>query len=401
MPQQEPNPQRRRVLLGSTGLLAAPWLALSHPKQAHSQAQTHPTATQTASHRTAPAPAPALRPRPLGFPRDHGTHNDTRTEWWYLTGHAQDSAGRALGFQVTFFRSRVDGTQSLLGRLAARQLLFAHAAITDVHAGQLRHDQRIARWNGEPPTPGLPSERGVFASAQDTHVQLRDWFIQRLPSGAYTTRISGDTIGIDISATPTQPLLLQGDSGFSRKGPNPAQASFYVTQPQLAVQGQLSLGNQRFQVQGTAWLDHEWSESLLHPDAVGWDWIGMNLFNGDSLTAFRLRRTDGSALWAGGSFRRAGAASALSFAPQQVQFTPLRHWTSPRTRARYPVEWRVNTPGAAPYTVKAVIDPQELDSSASTGTVYWEGLSDLLNERSQPVGRGYLEMTGYAERLVL
>ena len=95
--------------------------------------------------------APVLQPRPLRFPRDHGTHNATRTEWWYLTGHAQDAAGRAFGFQVTFFRSRVDAAQSLPGRLAARQLLFAHAAITDVQGGQLHHDQRIARWNGQPP----------------------------------------------------------------------------------------------------------------------------------------------------------------------------------------------------------------------------------------------------------
>ncbi|MDP3922109.1 MAG: carotenoid 1,2-hydratase [Hydrogenophaga sp.] len=385
MPQEKHNPQRRSVFMGGTSLLAAPWLALA------------PAATASTP---SPSSALVLRPRPLVFPRDHGTHNDTRTEWWYLTGHAQDAAGRALGFQVTFFRSRVDGTHTLPGRLAARQLLFAHAAITDVQAGKLWHDQRIARWNGEPPAPGLPTERGVFASAQDTHVVLRDWSIQRQPNGAYATRIQSDQLRIDLSATPTQPLLLQGDNGFSRKGPDPAQASFYVTQPQLAVQGQLGFGSQRFQVQGTAWLDHEWSEALLHPDAVGWDWIGMNLFNGDSLTAFRLRRADGSALWAGGSWRSATASTASSFEPHQVEFTPLRHWISPRTRARYPVEWRIQTPDAL-YTVKAVIDPQELDSSASTGTVYWEGLSDLLDQQGQPVGRGYLEMTGYAQRLVL
>jgi predicted secreted hydrolase len=398
MPPQAPNSQRRRVLLSGTGLLAVPWLALVHPIQA--QTQTTPAPDQT----TSPTPAPVLRPRPLVFPRDHGTHNETRTEWWYLTGHAQDAAGRAFGFQVTFFRSRVEGTHTLPGRLVARQLLFAHAAITDVQAGQLWHDERLARWNGEPPAPGLPTERGVFASTQDTHVVLRDWSIQRQPNDAYATRIQSDALRIDLRATPTQPLLLQGDNGFSRKGPDPAQASFYVTHPQLAVQGQLGFGSQRFQVQGTAWLDHEWSEALMHPDAVGWDWIGMNLFNGDSLTAFRLRRADGSALWAGGSWRSAAAPTASSFAPNEVEFTPLRHWTSPRTGARYPVAWRVSVPSAAGttvYTVKAVIDPQELDSSASTGTVYWEGLSDLLDSQGQPVGRGYLEMTGYAQRLVL
>ncbi|MFN7123182.1 MAG: lipocalin family protein, partial [Hydrogenophaga sp.] len=43
----------------------------------------------------------------------------------------------------------------------------------------------------------------------------------------------------------------------------------------------------------------------------------------------------------------------------------------------------------------------ELDSRQGTGTVYWEGLSDLFDSNGQRVGRGYLEMTGYAQRLVL
>jgi predicted secreted hydrolase len=371
---------RRRVLLSGAGLLTLP--------TARAQAPAH-------------RPGDMLQPRALTFPRDHGSHNETRTEWWYLTGHGQTAEGRAFGYQITFFRSRVDEAQPLQSRLAARQLLFAHAAITDVQGAKLWHDDRIARWNGLLPAQ---LERGVFASETDTQVVLRDWSFQRLPDGRYRSTIQGGDIDIDLTATPAQGLLLQGDEGFSRKGPAPAQSSFYITHPQLAVQATLTVRGQRFSVQGTAWLDHEWSEAVLASDAVGWDWIGMNLFNGDSLTAFRLRRQDGSALWAGGSFRRTAEASAplggQRFAANAVQFEPQRSWTSPLTRATYPVTWRVTTP-AGRFTVRAVIDAQELDSRQSTGTIYWEGLSDLLDEQGTRVGRGYLEMTGYAKRLVL
>ncbi|MBA4264705.1 MAG: carotenoid 1,2-hydratase, partial [Comamonadaceae bacterium] len=260
---------RRRVLLGSAGLLILP--AVWAQPMAHQ-------------------PGDVLQPRPLVFPRDHGSHNETRTEWWYLTGHGQDAKGRPFGYQITFFRSRVDEAQSLQSRLAARQLLFAHAAITDVQEAKLWHDDRIARWNGLPPAQ---TERGVFASERDMHVVLRDWTFQRLADGRYRSRIEGGDITLDLTATPAQDLLLQGEQGFSRKGPEQAQSSFYVTHPQLAVQADLTVRGQRFDVQGTAWLDHEWSEAVLAPDAVGWDWIGMNLFNGDSLTAFQLRRQDG------------------------------------------------------------------------------------------------------------
>lgn len=348
-----------------------------------------------------PAPARELAPRPLVFPRDHGSHNDTRTEWWYLTGQARDRDGREFGFQLTFFRSRVDGTEALGSRLTARHLLFAHAAITDVQGGRLWHDQRIARWNGDAPAH---TERAVFASTADTHVAIRDWWLRRQADGHYVCQAQGAEVQIDLAATPTQAWLLQGDQGFSRKGPEPAQASFYVSHPQLAVRGTLGLQGRRFEVQGTAWLDHEWSEALMHPEAVGWDWFGMNLFDGHCVTAFQLRRQDGSKLWAGGSFRAAGSAQSATdiyrFRPGELDWVPQRHWTSPRTRARYPVEWIVRTP-ADFYTVKAVIDPQELDGQASTGTVYWEGLSNLFDSNGNHVGRGYLEMTGYAKRLVL
>ena len=51
------------------------------------------------------------------------------------------------------------------------------------------------------------------------------------------------------------------------------------------------------------------------------------------------------------------------------------------------------------YTVKALVDPQEIDARQSTGTVYWEGLAELLASNCQPVGHGYLEMTGYMKKL--
>ncbi len=349
--------------------------------------------TATLAAATGWAPAHALALRALRFPRDHGAHPDLRTEWWYLTGQATDAAGRLLGFQVTFFRSRVDEAQRLQSRLAARQLLFAHAAITDVTGQRLQHDQRIARWNGE------PAARPNFAALDDTHVAIGDWQLKRQADGSYSTQVRGDALAISITATPTQALLLQGDKGLSRKGPDASQASYYYSQPQLAVQGTLTLGRENLRITGKAWLDHEWSEALLHRDAVGWDWFGMNLEDGHSVTAFQLRRADGSALWAGGSFRPRQGDTYI-FSPGEVNFQPRRHWTSPLTGARYPVEWVVRTP-ADFYTVRALVDAQELDSRASTGTVYWEGLSDLLDSNGQRVGRGYLEMTGYARRLRL
>jgi predicted secreted hydrolase len=335
--------------------------------------------------------AQALPEKSLVFPRDHGAHPDFRTEWWYITGHAKDAAGREFGFQVTFFRFRVPGTQDMRSAFAAKQLIMAHAAITDVQNKKLHHDQRSARMGF-----GVAS-----ASDADTHMQLRNWHLLRDAKG-YSARLQGPDFALNLRFDDTQPLLLQGQNGLSRKGPDASQASYYYSKPQLQATGNISLNGQTFQVQGTAWLDHEWSQEVLHPEAKGWDWIGMNLFDGSAVTAFQLRRANGSALWSGGSFRSNPATGLQRYiaSPGEVAFQALRAWTSPLTRAKYPVEWLVRTP-ADFYTIKALVDNQELDSRSSTGTIYWEGLCDCFDSNNKRVGRGYLEMTGYAAPMVL
>jgi predicted secreted hydrolase len=343
--------------------------------------------------------------RRLRFPADHGAHPGARTEWWYLTGHLH-AAGAAAdapprwGFQITFFRSRTGLADALPGRLAPRQLLFAHAALTDLGApGQPArhvHDQRLARWNGVEPTGR------AHAALTDTDLALGGWtLLRRGLDDVYLAHLGAEGFALDLQLQATQPLLLQGDQGFSQKGPQPEQASHYLSQPQLAVSGTVGQGGgAAVAVAGRAWLDHEWSDSLLAPGATGWDWLGINLFDGSSLTAFRLRgQGDAPPVWAGGSFRDAQGRTR-SFGPNELRFEPGRRWTSPGTGAVYPVQWQLTMP-VGRYGLNALLDSQELDSRAGTGTVYWEGLSELTDATGRRVGLGYLELTGYAGRLAI
>jgi predicted secreted hydrolase len=339
------------------------------------------------------APAHAAADESLRFPRDHGAHRDARIEWWYLTG-VLEAAPRTWGFQITFFRAATGLTGAEASRFAARELVFAHAAVSDLEAQRLRHDQRIAR-------SGFAIAE---AAVDDAALVVGDWRLARGEHDGrsrYAAHASSDSAGFafELALAATQPLLAQGAAGLSRKGPRPEQSSRYYSEPQLVVAGTIAIDARPVAVVGRAWLDHEWSDSFLDRDAVGWDWLGMNLDDGAALTAFRLRRADGSALWGGGSFRALGGATR-DFAPGEVEFTPGRVWTSPASGARYPVEWRVATP-AGRFSVRAVLDDQELDSRASTGAIYWEGLSLLEDGAGARLGRGYLEMTGYAARLVL
>ncbi len=335
------------------------------------------------------------RGRALVFPRDHGAHTSAGIEWWYATGWLGEEAAPSHGFQITFFRSRTGLAQDLPGRFAPRQLLFAHAALTDLKAQRHRHAERIARWDGRTPSTS------ASASETDADVRIGRWRWQRREGSpvAWQARIEGE-LTMDITLSRTQPLQLQGEQGFSRKGPDEANASHYYSEPQLAADARFAIDGRQTQARGRAWLDHEWSDSLLHAQAVGWDWIGINLADGGALMAFQLRRADGTTLWAGGSHRSA-AGVLQNFSTGAVRFVPAgRAWTSPATRARYPVQWTLDTP-AGRFEVNALLDAQEVDARSSTGTLYWEGLAELLDTSRRRIGLGYLELTGYGDRLRL
>ncbi len=347
------------------------------------------------------APDRVQRGRALRFPRDHGAHPDSRTEWWYLTGWIGTPAAPTHGVQVTFFRSATGLAAASRSRFAARQLLFAHAAVTDLATARHRHVQRIARWSG------AADARPDAAALDDAALRLGPWSLQR--TGAHwRAHVAEPGLALELEARCSQSVLLQGEAGFSRKGPDERQASHYYSEPQLALGARGRVDELAFAGTGRAWLDHEWSDELLHPEAVGWDWIGMNLFDGAALTAFRLRRADGSALWAGGSWREGGSRNpasapgpqAVAFGPRTVAFGPQRRWRSAQTNADYPVAWRIETP-AGRFGVRALLDAQELAGDRVFGAVYWEGLAELLDAHDHRIGLGYLEMTGYAGRLRL
>jgi predicted secreted hydrolase len=294
----------------------------------------------------------------LQFPRDHGAHPDYRQEWWYVTGWLKTAKREDLGFQVTFFRARPDIQTANPSSFTPRQLILAHAALSDPRHGRLRHDERAAR-----------TALGLAGSREGrTDVWVDDWVLD-MQKDRYRTRIRARDFSFDLEFEPGG-VVLQGEKGFSRKGRNEGEASYYYSRPQLKVSGRANGSS----VMGVAWLDHEWSSQYMAAGAAGWDWCGLNMDDGSALMAFRMRGKEGG----------------VAFAPPGVSFQPLRSWTSPRTGTAYPVSMMVN----GDLRLEPLMDDQELDARASTGTIYWEGAVRAFRGAA-PVGRGYLELTGY------
>jgi len=335
----------------------------------------------------APSYAPVTAGQPLVFPADYGSHPEFRTEWWYVTGWLTTEHGEPLGFQITFFRTKSDIDENNPSAFTPHQLLIAHCAISDPKRGRLWQDQRIRR-------AGLGLAE---ATTGDTHVWIDRWSLKRNAT-TYTAKIDAEDFSFDLKLLETQAVLLNGDSGVSRKGPAAEAASYYYSLPHLRVNGAITRQGRVDQVTGEAWLDHEWSSEYLDSQAVGWDWIGINLDDGAALMAFRIRGTQGEQRWAGGTLRGSdGHVQILQ--PADLEFRAGRQWTSRRTRIPYPVQWHVRA-GIREFDLEPLLDDQENDTRLSTGAIYWEGAVRAYEQR-RLVGRGYLELTGYGEMLRL
>ncbi|MDM5177804.1 lipocalin-like domain-containing protein [Massilia sp. DJPM01] len=327
--------------------------------------------------------------RALAFPADYGAHPDYRTEWWYVTGWLKTGDGKPLGFQVTFFRSATGHDRANPSAFAPKQLVIGHAALSDPALGKLVHDQRTVREGF-----GL-----AHAKTGTTDLKLDDWRMLRAADGSYQVSIVSPHLTLNLTLAPTQPVLAQGEQGYSPKSAQGRHASYYYSEPQLKVRGMAAAGGGAARaVEGSAWLDHEWSTEALPPDTQGWDWVGANLADGSALMAFQIRSKQGGKLWAHATLRDA-AGKVTQYAPGDVVFTPQAHWRSPRTNAVYPVATQITT-GATNWQITPLQQDQELDSRRSTGAVYWEGAVTVRRDGVQ-AGQGYLEMTGYDRAMKL
>lgn len=329
----------------------------------------------------------ALEPRPFRFPADHAPHSDFRTEWWYFTGNVHDAAGRHYGFELTVFRIALAADAPVrASALAASQIWMGNLAVTDTRRERFQAAERLSR--------GADGLAGATTEGGEVTIALEDWSID-LAGDRVVLHAMDDGFGVDLELTGLEHIVAQGDNGLDAKGPEPGNASYYFSVPRLAVTGELqSDGKQPVAVEGTAWMDREWSTSALSADVAGWDWFALELDDGRDLMFYRLRNQDGgTSPFSGGSLVDAGG-TVTRLTADAVELSASREWTSPGTNVRYPIAWQMTIPSQAlELAIEPRIDDQELDLTVR----YWEGAVAVTGRSGgRPVsGVGYLELAGY------
>lgn len=211
----------------------------------------------------------------------------------------------------------------------------------------------------------------------------------------FRVRAAESDVAVDLTLRALKPVVLQGDSGLSRKGPEPGNASHYYSLTRLAADGTVSVGGVTHRVGGLAWLDREWSTSALSPGLAGWDWFALQLDDGSDLMVYRLRESDGgTAPYSAGTFVGRGG-SVVRLSADDFALEETGSWTSPRG-GRYSSGWRVRVPS---LELELAVEPRLRDQELDLAFRYWEGAVAVRGTRagSAVAGRGYVELTGYAD----
>jgi predicted secreted hydrolase len=322
------------------------------------------------------------------FPRDHFSHPDFQTEWWYYTGNVRSADGRRFGFELTFFREAVDRDSAKTAAWDVHDIYLANLALSDLDGRRFYHAERTNRAG--------PAIAGV--SESDGRIWNGNWEV-RWQDNEQKLQAVDDRFEMRFTLHSEKAPVIHGENGVSQKAAGAGRASHYISLTRLVTKGRIRLAGNEFEVEGLAWMDHEFFTHQLESDQAGWDWLSLQLDDKTELMLFRIRRRDG---WidpfSAGTFVDARGATvhlrAGEFTLQPVGDT----WASPITHAVYPVRWKISIPKLSmEMEAKTPLPSQEMMSATKLAPSYWEGAITLSGHKGQsPLsGAGYLEMTGY------
>jgi predicted secreted hydrolase len=321
------------------------------------------------------------------FPRDYFNHEDYQTEWWYYTGNVKSTDGQRFGFELAFFRQGVSRHVSS-SPWYVHDLWMAHMALSDINGQRCYHEERLNRVG--PGVAGMEAQIGlVWNGNWQAHIAEHREELRGV----------GDKFGLALKLMPVKQPVIQGQNGVSQKAEGAGHASHYFSLTRLTTSGSIDLNGETYHVEGTSWMDHEFFTGSMAANETGWDWLSVQLGDGAELMLYRLRHTDGSIdPYSSGSYVDASGKSQFLSAKDFVMTQAADTWTSPATKAAYPVRWHVSIPRLKmELNVTTPLMSQEL--TGGFGPSYWEGAIDVdgARDHSPLRGVGYLEMTGYSE----
>lgn len=347
-----------------------------------------------------------------------GVHPGSSIEWWFIHGSFQGTSVTTRHFMISIFRYDLtcDKTASDDGYYVILSILdSATGKQSVVSRGESRiigqlftrgDDARATNLDRDLVTTYIDEIRAYGPPAPVTLVDVRPLVRQEPFSFSWndislsiTRDVLSLSFGIPESSSGCRFALVPRSAQYhmDRVGTSPGRSMTYVTRPHLDLAGQMG----EEPVTGTAWFDHQWGNSgwfLAKPgegEVHGWDWAGISGSDGTSWIFLTFYNPEKRTVLGKRAFRFGNGGEVTAYPDFSVR--PLRFWTSPNTRIRYPVAMEVSVPDAgACFTLEPVADDQEIPVLGFMRAV-WEGAAICSGEVwGQPFrGTARLELHGY------
>jgi predicted secreted hydrolase len=328
------------------------------------------------------------------FPRDHFSHPEYQTEWWYFTGNVTASDGHRFGFELTFFRQGVNREPGDGKTWDIQDVYLAHLALSDIDGGGFYHTERYNRAG-----PGIA---GIDEAKQK--IWNGNWKVSWNGSDQQLSAVD-NRFNFSLLLQPEKSQVIHGENGVSQKAEGAGRASHYISFTRLNTSGSIEVQRKTYKVSGLTWMDHEFFTHQLETNQVGWDWLSIQLADHSEIMLYQIRRKDGSIdpFSSGTYVDEHGKSTALH--SSDFVLTPYGEtWTSSATSATYPIQWKIAIPKLGiELELKTDLKSQEISGQTKIAPSYWEGAIRLAGHRgaSKLHGVGYLEMTGYDRSLDL
>ena len=323
------------------------------------------------------------------FPKDHFAHNEYRTEWWYFTGNLFTQEGRRFGYQFTIFRNGIlPGSESDSVVISQNSLYSIHIGISDIQNQKFYSYERYAR--------ALDGLAGSDETAKRIYIEGNEILFD-FSNGAelpgFQVNSSTDDFKISFNLVPEKKMVLHGDKGLSKKSNKPGNASYYYSFTKLNTGGELTLQGEKFKLNGSSWMDREWSTSALESDQKGWDWFALQMEDGTELMYFRLRDSTGSTNFQKGTLIQMDGSYDV-FTGNDFKITPLKN--AEIDGIKYPVEWEIKI---IPLNFVFGVSVAMKNQVHYFRLRYYEGAINAFKKSGNEIskGVGYVELTGYGD----
>jgi len=312
------------------------------------------------------------------FPKDESKHK-TSVEWWYFNGNLKDKKGNKYGYMNCLFKILPENILiPFLKDHNTQELFFAHSIVTDIKnkkSHSITHPIVLISKDSFP-------KHKLYAKY---HGPLTGVDYKNKKAGKSKYLIENDFLNLELTHK-GKPLLEQG--GFIKLG---KATSYYYSLPNFKTKGQLKIGKKKVKVEGKSWMDHQWTNYFSRNSE--WSWFSIQLENNVNIMAV-IYKEKGK--------KKAHPLATILYPDgklvntKKLKLTPIKkRWTSRKTGAKYPMEWKISIPSEKiELKAKAFNKKQEI----IFGTLnYWEGpmqYSGKMNNKKIK-GVGFMELVGY------